>query len=128
MKSLALTFLALCVFLAPVGAYAAGDAGDNENPSNESVTLINPLGPGGATLEGFLGSILDLVIRIGSIVVVVMLVYVGFLFVAAQGNATKLESARKALIWTIIGALVLLGAKAIAVGIQATVEALSVGS
>lgn len=97
-------------------------------PSNTTppVTLINPL-QGGTSLESFLGSILTFVIRIGAIVVVLMLVYIGYLFVVAQGEPAKLTEAKKALLWTIIGALVLLGAVAIKDGIIATVQALSVG-
>lgn len=91
--------------------------------TNTGTTLINPL-QGGASLESFLMSILDFVIRIGTIVVILMLVYVGYLFVIAQGSDSKLTEAKHALLWTLIGSLILLGAKAIAVGIQATVAAL----
>ncbi len=94
--------------------------------SGTSITLINPLGSG-ATLNSFLTSILDIVIQVGTVVIILMLVYVGFLFVIARGNPGEVTKARDALLWTVIGALILLGAKAIAVGIQATVQALSVG-
>lgn len=100
--------------------------GSPTTPTGPSITLINPLGTG-ATLNSFLTSILDLVIQIGSVVVILMLVYVGFLFVVARGNDSKLTEAKKALLWTVVGALILLGASAIAKGIQATVQALSVG-
>ncbi len=53
-----------------------------------------------------------------------MLVYVGFLFVAAQGNEEKIRSARSALVWTLIGGLILLGATAISKVIQATANTL----
>ncbi|MDB5244820.1 MAG: protein of unknown function with transrane region [Parcubacteria group bacterium] len=96
-------------------------------PSGQTITLINPLGSGG-TASSFVSSIMDLVIRIGSIVIIFMLIYVGFLFVMARGNDAKLSEARKALLWTIVGALILLGAKAIALGIEATVQALSTGT
>lgn len=97
----------------------------NTNPGT-SITLINPLGTG-ATLSSFLTSILDLVIQIGSVVVILMLVYVGFLFVVARGEPAAITKARQALLWTVVGALILLGAQAIAKGIEATVQALSVG-
>ncbi len=87
------------------------------------VTLINPL-KSGTSLESFLGNILDFVIRIGSVVVILMMVLVGFKFVTAQENDTKITEARTMLLWTVIGALVLLGAKVIAEGIKATVQAL----
>ena len=54
-----------------------------------------------------------------------MLVYVGFLFVTAQGNETKITAAKSGLLWTVVGALILLGAQAIALAIEATVKALS---
>lgn len=88
---------------------------------------MNPLGTG-TTLNSFLLSILSIVTDvIGPIIVVLMLVYVGFKFVVAQGNATEIAAARSMLLWTVIGALILLGAKVIAMGILATVQALSVG-
>ena len=95
--------------------------------SGENVTLINPLGAG-TSLPVLLSDILQFVVRIGSIAVILMLVFVGFKFVTAQGNDSKLTDARSALLWTVIGALVLLGAQAISVGIQATVQALSTGN
>ena len=69
-------------------------------------------------------NILQFVINIGAIIVILMLVYVGFLFVVAQGNESKISEARNALLWTVIGALILLGAQAISLGIQATVTSL----
>lgn len=95
--------------------------------SPAGTTLINPLGDR-ATLNSFVVSILDLVIKIGSVVIVLMIVYIGFLFVKARGNESELTTAKTALLWTIIGALILLGAKAIAMGIQATVQAISTGN
>lgn len=97
--------------------------------TGSNVTLINPLNsgdctPNGDCLRSFLMSILDFVIQIGGIAVVLMLVYVGYMFVIAQGNETKITDARKALLWTVIGALILLGSKAISLGIEQTVRAL----
>ena len=112
-----------CVAANPPSNVTPGNPPSNTTPP---VTLINPL-QGGASLESFLGSILAFVIRIGAIVVVLMLVYIGYLFVVAQGEPAKLTEAKKALLWTIIGALVLLGAVAIKDGIIATVNALKVG-
>ncbi len=99
--------------------------GQSEGSSGS--VLQNPLGEG-ATLNSFILGVLDVVVLLGSFVIVFMLVYVGFLFVAARGEPGKIEEARTALMWTVIGALILLGAKAIAIGIEATVQALSSGS
>lgn len=91
--------------------------------NNTGTTLFNPLGTN-ASLENLLISILSFVVRIGSIVVVLMMVYIGFLFVTAQGDPGRISEARSAFFWTVVGALVLLGSQAIALGIKATVESL----
>ena len=104
----------------------ASQSGGRIDKGGFSRTLINPLGQG-ATLSSFVSSILQLVVKIGSIVIIFMIIYVGFLFVVARGESGKIITARRALLYTLIGALVLLGAQAIALGIQATVQALSTG-
>ncbi|MHB8709984.1 MAG: pilin [Minisyncoccota bacterium] len=117
----------------PDSSSVQSPGGTPGSQNNSAVTLINPLkgvncsGGNGDCLSAFLLNILQFVIYIGGIVVVLMLVFVGFKFVEAQGNSTKLEEARKMLLWTVIGALVLLGSQAIAMGIQATVTALTGG-
>jgi len=57
-----------------------------------------------------------------------MIVYTGFLFVKAQGNATAIGEARRTLMYTVIGGLVVLGSKAIALAIEATVKSISSGT
>ena len=96
------------------------------NNGNTGTTLANPL-QGGTNLQTFLQDILKFVVQIGAIIVVLMLVFVGYKFVAAQGDASELQDARRMLLWTVVGALILLGAQAIAIGLQATVNALSTG-
>ena len=78
-------------------------------------------------MESFLLNILAFIIRIGTIIVILMTVFVGYKFVAARGEPGKIIEARSALLWTVVGALILLGSQAIAIGIRATVQALSVG-
>lgn len=98
----------------PAGDTAGGDTGG---------TLVNPLNSINSLPE-LLTAILKGVVEIGAIFLTLMLVYVGFLFVAARGNEEKIRSARDALMWTVIGGLILLGAEAISLVIQATVKTL----
>ena len=84
--------------------------------------LSNPLKS--KTLTELLTAILGFVQTIGAIFVVLMLIWTGFKFVQAQGNSSKLQEARESLWWTVLGALVLLGATAISLGIQETVQSL----
>jgi len=114
-----------CVFEDSVGiakCQANINPGQGSNPSG-SVTLINPL-KAGTSIESFLNSILDFAIRIGSVIVILMIVFVGYKFVVAQGKPDKIEEAKKMLLWTIVGALVLIGAKVLSAGILATVQSL----
>lgn len=57
-------------------------------------------------------------------ILVVMLVYTGYLFVAAQGNPGKLTEAKRAFVWTLIGGFVILGAQALSFAVKATIEGL----
>lgn len=102
--------------------------------TGSNIYLVNPLkgvdcsSGNGDCLMAFLQSILTYVIRIGTIVVILMIVYVGYLFVIAQGVPGEIQKARQALLWTIVGALILLGSQAIAISIKATVQTLGTGT
>lgn len=87
--------------------------------------LTNYLGSG-TSLSSLLTTILGFVTQIGSIIII-LIVYIGFLFVTARGEPGKITAAKEALMWTVVGALILLGAQAISLGIQATVTSLSNG-
>lgn len=91
--------------------------------SGPSQQLLNPL-KSGTSLESLLKNILDFMIRIGTIFIILMIVYIGFRFVAAQGEPGELQKAREMLMWTVVGALILLGAQAISSAIEATAKAL----
>lgn len=95
----------------------------NPNNSGSSITLLNPLNAG-TSLPALLDELLQFIIRIGTVVIILMVVYIGFKFVMAQGEPGKISEAREALMWTVVGALILLGAQAIASAIQATAQAL----
>lgn len=85
--------------------------------------LCNPLKAQSVT--AFLNDILTFVIKIGTIFIVLMLVFVGFKFTAARGNPGELEKVRTMFLWTIVGALVILGAQAISMGISSTIQSIS---
>jgi TRAP-type C4-dicarboxylate transport system permease small subunit len=101
--------LALAVF-APLYAFAA------------DATLENPLAFD--TLTEFLRRILQLVALIGFPLIVLFIVYIGFKFIAAEGKPEKIAEAQKLLFWALVGALIVLGAEALSLAIQGTVEQL----
>lgn len=123
-------FLLLALAPATLAQTQTSGAGNNQTQTNgagdSGITLVNPLGAG-TDLTTLLGEVLDFVVNIGAIVVILMIVFVGYKFVVARGNPAKITEARQALLWTVVGALILLGAKAIAIGICETTNALSTG-
>ncbi len=124
-----LIFTALLLLGAPA-VFAAVNDTPNQVGTDSGIKLLNPLGiDGGPTsLAALLVRVLDFVVAVGAMVVALMMVYVGYLFVTARGNPGEIAKAKDAFVWTVIGALIVLGSKAIAAGILATVEALSQGS
>lgn len=84
--------------------------------------IENPLRFG--SLAEFLNALLDLVVSLSIPIVVVAVIYAGFLFVTAGGNEAKLTSAKKVIIWTLIGAVIILGARVIAAVVSGTVDEL----
>jgi len=85
--------------------------------------LENPLG-GTTTIYVFLEKVLKVVADIGFPVVVLAIVYSGFLYVKAQGDPGGLEEAKTALTYSIIGGAIILGAWVLAEAIGGTISTL----
>ncbi len=75
-----------------------------------------------STFSAFLTELLNVIIIIAVPIVVLAVIYTGFLFVTAQGNEEKLKKAKHAIVWTLIGALLVLGAQVVATAIKGTVD------
>ncbi len=75
-------------------------------------------------INDFIRAILQGAIKIGIPIIALAIIYSGFLFVSARGNSEKLSEAKNALLYTCIGAAILLGAWAIAQLISNTILAL----
>lgn len=88
------------------------------------VPLENPLGET-KTIEAVLQKLLVGVIKIGIPIVAIAIIYSGFLFVKAQGNPEELTKAKEALLYSLIGAAILLGAWAITEVVFDTVKSLA---
>lgn len=76
------------------------------------------------SVEELVTVILDLMVQVGSILLILALVLSGFRFVSAQGNPEAVTQAKKSLMWVVIGGLLLLGAEALSLVIKSAVESL----
>ena len=90
--------------------------------SDSDIQLENPIRFD--NLGEFLVEVLGVVIVIALPIIVLAIIYAGFLFVSAQGDESKIKSAKSIFTWTVVGAGIILGAQVIAFAIQATIEAL----
>lgn len=89
----------------------------------EEGKICNPISGVGSISE-LIRSVLVKALQIGIPLVALAIIYSGFLFVFARGNEEKLSTAKSALLYSIIGAAILLGSWAIAELIQNTVVGL----
>lgn len=125
-ETLILTII-LSIYLQPIYLFAQQKGEGSGDDNNTTITLENPLGDKINDLPSFIYKILEVVFQIGAIISVLAIIYVGFLFVSARGDSEKLQTARRAFLYTVIGIAVLLGATLIASVIDSTVTDLSTG-
>ncbi len=87
--------------------------------------ISNPIGA--ETIQQLLTAILKIVVAIGAPIIVFFIIYAGFKFVTAQGNEGKIREARDFLMWTLVGAVILLGAEVLARVLESTINQLGQG-
>jgi len=100
--------------LLPVLVFA-GTAQD----TSQSSTINNPIAAD--TFPALLSLVLKIIITVGLPIVVMAIIFVGFKYVTAQGNAGKLKEAHAAFKWVMVGAAIVLGSQVIVSIIQNTV-------
>lgn len=88
---------------------------------NISVILINPIKV--SSIAELLQAILGVVIVLATPVIVFFIIYAGFLYVTAQGNAEQVKQATRALTYAIIGGVIIIGSVAIAAIVKNLVSA-----
>ena len=107
---------------------ASNVASDVTGGTNIKVTIDNPLGTNGPqTIMDFIKLLVKYVLYIGIPIIALAIIYTGFLFVSASGNSEKLTKAKSALLYTLIGGALLLGAFVIANAISSTVDEIKKG-
>ncbi len=125
-KSLANLAIIFLFAVIPLMSFAQGSVVNEDDisgtPCNISGKICNPIHED--TITGFLKTVLEAVLKLGIPVVALAVIYSGFLFVKARGNPEEITKAKDALLYTLIGAAILLGSWAIAELISSTVRSL----
>ena len=119
--------LSLFSFFIPVISYAQtggnSSTGGNSGCNPAGGKICNPIAPLD-TFGGLVHKLLEGAIKVGLPVVALAIIYCGFLFVRARGNPEQITKAKEALLYTLIGAAILLGSLAISELISNTVLSL----
>ena len=84
--------------------------------------LVDPLDK--MTVQQFISKILGYIVKIGGVLATIAIVYVGFLYASAGGDAGKIKTARSVLINTLLGLAVLLGAEILGATITSTINSI----
>ncbi len=113
-------FILMAYIIIPTVSFAQVKGGA---PCSVSGKICNPIAPIN-TIQEFIQIFLQGVLRIGIPILALAIIYCGFLFVQAQGKPDELTKAKDTLLYTLIGAAILLGSWAIAILISETVLAL----
>ena len=74
------------------------------------------------TFSAFVAGVTKAAVQVLMPFVVLAFIYAGFLFVKAQGKDTELKKAKEAILWSVVGALILFGAWGFAEMIGKTVK------
>ena len=94
---------------------------ESSDAAGGAVTINNPLPD--ITLMGFFISILEILLVFAVPLIVFFIIFAGFKYVMAQGKPEEIKTASRALLYAIIGGLIILGAWIILAVIEGTVAA-----
>jgi hypothetical protein len=127
--------LSMYFFLMPSLLSFAADANTSGQDSNTTGSDPNPGQPAGSitnplkvtSIEGFLVAVIEILLVFAIPIIVLYIMYAGFLFVTAGGESSQHEKARNALFFALIGGVIILGAFLIIDIIKGTVDGLKNG-
>ena len=118
-----INFIYLCTVLALLPLISrAQTVVDDDEVTLSPVRLENPLN-NIDSIQALLVAILNIVVILMIPVIVFFIILAGFKYVTARGNATQVQEATQALMYAIIGGVLVLGASAISEIIETTVNA-----
>ena len=127
LKTTSIHSLILTIFILPIIIYAqAGGGGTPPSPPSSSltVTIPNPTNAGSDLISLLVALLNNVVMPVAAVFVTMWIIWAGFKYVTAQGNPTKIEKAHQQLLWSLIGAGILLGAAGISLVVKSTIDAL----
>jgi hypothetical protein len=96
------------------------DGDDTPVVEFDPVTIENPLQA--KNITELFAAIIDVVLVFAIPIIVFFIIYAGFLYVTARGNENTIQKAHMALLYALIGGLIILGARVLIDVVKGTVE------
>ncbi len=90
-------------------------------PATGDGKLTNPLKSD--SIESFLLKIIEVILVFALPIIILYIMYAGYLFVTARGETGQIETARTALLYAVVGGVIVLGAQLIIQVVQGTIKA-----
>ena len=98
------------------------DPGDGTSNESVTVAILNPLAA--ESITALFQAIIDIVMVFAIPIIVFFIIYAGFLYVTARGNTETIQQAHKALLYALIGGLLIIGANVLIEIVGTTVESI----
>jgi type IV secretory pathway VirB2 component (pilin) len=122
LKKISIHLVVLSFFIIPALLLADGQTTPNTGTSVK-FEIKNPLKGGEDSLTEVIVTILNnVVMPIAAVAVVIWIIYAGFTFLTAQGKEAEIRKAKDRLLWSLVGAGILLGAVGISKVVENTVK------
>lgn len=120
MKKILTSFAVSFLFALPIFSLVQTTVYAQSTPPGNAPALQNPIKYN--NFSDFVAAVTQTAVKVLLPFVVLAFIYSGFLFVKAQGNEKELEAAKKAIIWSVVGAFILFGAWGFAQIIKTTIS------
>ena len=122
LKKLSIHLVVFTVIMSPL-ILSAQTGSPTPTQTTIGASIKNPFA-GGNDLMSLINAILtNIVMPIAAVAIVGWIIYAGFQFVMAQGKPADIQKAQQNLLWSLIGAGILLGAAGISAALRATIDA-----
>ena len=124
-KKVSLFLILLVILVLPV--FIHGQKNTPPSYSNTNINIPNPLncdaGQDCSTLLGLLTVLLNnVVMPIAAVAVVLWIIWAGFTYVTAQDKPAEIQQAHPRILWSLVGAGILLGAAGISAVVERTIN------
>lgn len=125
LKKISIHLLVLSFFIIPTLLLAEGQTTPNTG-TTVKFQINNPFKGGDNLMDLIVALLNNVVMPIAAVAVVMWIIYAGFTFLTAQGKEAEIRKAKDRLLWSLVGAGILLGAVGISKVVETTVKALIV--